>query len=43
VETFTVIFTSKELLETLAKIVKIAFEIEEAWAAHETKPWITTF
>ena len=43
VEIFTVIFTSKELLETLAKIVKIAFEIEEAWAAHETKPWITTF
>jgi hypothetical protein len=43
VETFTVVFTPVELMQTLAKIVKIAHEIEEAWASHITKPYITTW
>ncbi len=38
VETFDVTFTSTQYLETLAEIVKVAKEIEIAWASHITNP-----
>ena len=43
VEIFTVTFTPQEIMETLAKIIKIAREIELDWASHITKPYLTTF
>lgn len=43
VETFTVTFKPEDYYSFQAKMLKVAHEIEESWAAHITKPWITTF
>lgn len=43
VESFEVTFTPADYYEFQAKMLKVAYEIEEAWAAHESKPWVTTF
>lgn len=43
VETFEVTFTSSQYLETLSEMIRVAKEIEIAWASHVTKPYITTF
>lgn len=43
VETFRVTFKPEDYYQFQAKMLKTAHEIEQAWAAHETKPWITTF
>lgn len=42
-ETFPVTFTKSQYLEFQADMVRVALEIELAWASHITKPWITTF
>lgn len=43
VESFTVKFTRRELLEFQADIVKVAHEIELAWASHVTNPELVNF
>jgi len=43
VESFEVVFTPADYYSFQAKMLKVAHEIEEAWAAWETKPWISTF
>lgn len=43
VEVFDVTFTPTQYLETLSEIVKVAKEIELAWASHITNPALTTF
>lgn len=43
VDTFEVTFKPEDYYQFQAKMLKTAHEIEQAWAAHETKPWITTF
>lgn len=43
VETFEVTFKPEDYYEFQAKMLKVAHEIEIAWSAHITKPYITTF
>lgn len=43
IETFEVMFTPSQYLEKLAEMVKVAKEIEIAWASHVTNPELATF
>lgn len=43
VKQFTVPFRPAQYLDTLMKMVRVAKEIEIAFASHVTKPWVTTF
>lgn len=43
IETFPVTFSRSQYLEFQAEMVRVALEIELAWASHITKPWITSF
>ena len=43
VETFTVTFKPSDYYAFQAKMLKVAKEIEVAWASWESKPWVTTF
>lgn len=43
VETFWVTFRPEDYYSFQAKMLKVAHEIEEAWAAHITPEYITTF
>lgn len=43
IETFPVTFTKSQYLEFQAEMIRVALEIELAWASHETREWVTTF
>ena len=43
VESFEVTFKPEDYYSFQARMLAVAHEIEQAWAAHETKEWLTTF
>lgn len=43
IQTFEVTFTRKDYFEFMSKMVKVASEIELAWASHITNPELVTF
>ncbi len=43
VESFRVTFAPEDYVSMMARMAKVAHEIEIAWASHITKPWINIF